>query len=101
MENLPNKILNYEKVLFRNISNLLNKKLKNVQLTSTTKYNDSFGHNEIHAYNNDNKANNNIELSKLLFHSNSNIPWYRLKVNNIIIYEGLQKIEIPNILKDK
>lgn len=91
LPNLPIKILNYEKVLFTNISNILNKKLKNVHLISTTKYNDSIGCNIVNIY----KSNNNVvEINKLEFNSISNIPWYRIKVNNIIVYEGLQKIEI-------
>lgn len=100
MANLPIKILNYEKVLFANITNILNKKLNNVKLISTTKYNDSIGNNVVNVYESKSKSNNNIvEINKLEFNSNSNIPWYRLKVNNIIIYEGLKKIEITNILK--
>jgi len=91
MANLPIKILFYEKVLFTNISNILNKKLKNLQLISTTSYNDSIGCNIVNIY----KSNNNVvEINKLEFNSNSNIPWYRIKVNNIIVYEGLQNIEI-------
>ena len=98
MANLPIKILNYEKVLFANITNILNKKLNNVKLISTTKYNDSNCYNVVNVY--ESKSNNNVvEINKLEFNSNSNIPWYRLKVNNIIIYEGLKKIEITNTLK--
>lgn len=91
MANLPIKIFNYEKILFTNISNILNKKLKNIKLTSTTKYNNFYGCNIVNIY----KSNNNVvEINKLEFNSNSNISWYRIKVNNIIVYDSLQKIEI-------
>ncbi len=97
MANIPIKILNYEKVLLSNVSNIINNKLKNYIISSTSTYNDFLGCNEICTYknkNNNDNDNDNVELSKLLFHSNPNIPWYRLKVNNVIIYEGIKKLNL-------